>query len=206
MTLTTNITFGMYLTPLGNGFVVTPQTLLSALNGDAGVRVNGTSAPDLDIGLSDGTVYPVSLQGLQTVQQVVDAFQAATNGKVQLTIDPASQYSLDVTQSPSTAIALKFTQAATNLTLSTPLASLNSGVGIRTVGSGADDLQITLTDGTSFDVSLGQAVTVGDLINAIQNASGGSVKVSINATVVDCSSARRRRSARMDRVCLDLGS
>ena len=53
-TVTTNLTFGVYLTPLGGGFVLTPQTLLSALNGGAGARINGTSAADLEIELSDG--------------------------------------------------------------------------------------------------------------------------------------------------------
>ena len=38
-----------------------------------------------------------------------------------------------------------------------------------------------MTNGTSFDVSLSQAVTIGDLINAIQKAAGGQVKVSINS-------------------------
>ncbi len=52
--ITASLTFGVNLTPLGQGFVLTPSTPLSTLNGGAGVRINGTS-PDLQITLTNGT-------------------------------------------------------------------------------------------------------------------------------------------------------
>ena len=89
-TVTTNLTFGMYLAPLGGGFVLTPQTLLSALNGGAGMPTNGKSAADLQVTLSNGTSFQVSLNGAKTVQDVINAIESASNGTVEVTIDSYS--------------------------------------------------------------------------------------------------------------------
>jgi Ca2+-binding RTX toxin-like protein len=95
--ITANLTFGVSLTPLGQGFVLTPSTPLSTLNGGAGVRINGSS-PDLQITLTDGTSFQVSLAGAKTVQDVINDIETASNGKVVVTIDPNSQQALDVAQ------------------------------------------------------------------------------------------------------------
>jgi Ca2+-binding RTX toxin-like protein len=95
--ITANLTFGVNLTPLGQGFVLTPSTPLSKLNGGAGVRINAAS-PDLQISLTDGTRFQVGLQGTQTIQDVINDIQTASNGKVAVTIDPISQQALDITQ------------------------------------------------------------------------------------------------------------
>lgn len=68
-------------------------------------------------------------------------------------------------------------------TASTPLASLNHGQGV-TISNGAT-FNITRMDGTTFNVDLTGAITVGDVINAINNnaanlASGTPVVASLN--------------------------
>lgn len=63
----------------------------------------------------------------------------------------------------------------------TPLSALNDGLGIRTRGAGLVDFQVS--DGTStFDVNLGNAQSVQDVLDAINNASGNS---SVTASVAD---------------------
>ncbi len=114
--ITASLTLGINLTPLGQGFVLTPATCLSTLNGGAGVRINGTS-PDLQITLTNGTSFQVSLSGAQTVQNVITDIETATDGAVSVTIDPTSQQALDVTQmSPAmvTSSSGSFTVAAIN--------------------------------------------------------------------------------------------
>ena len=111
-----SLTLGVNLTPLGQGFVLTPSTPLSKLNGGAGVRINGTS-PDLQITLTNGTSYQVSLKGAQTVQDVIKDIETATQDKVSVSIDPSSQQALDlrqVTPTPSSGTSTDFTVAGIN--------------------------------------------------------------------------------------------
>ncbi|MGA2498480.1 MAG: flagellar filament capping protein FliD [Tepidisphaeraceae bacterium] len=61
---------------------------------------------------------------------------------------------------------------------SSTLAGLNDGRGIRTAGSGAD-FSITDSQGTSYDVTVGGLSTVGQVIDAINTATGGKVTASI---------------------------
>jgi hypothetical protein len=95
--ITASLTFGVNLTPLGQGFVLTTTTPLSELNGGAGVRINGSS-PDLQVTLTNGNSFQVSLAGAQTVQDVINDIYTQTGGAVSVTIDPISPQALDVTQ------------------------------------------------------------------------------------------------------------
>lgn len=70
------MTLGVVLTPLGGGFRLAPDTLLSALNGGSGVTIEepdgGEAARDhLQIHLRDGTTIAVSLTGVRTVADVL---------------------------------------------------------------------------------------------------------------------------------------
>ncbi|HZZ43233.1 MAG TPA: flagellin [Tepidisphaeraceae bacterium] len=57
---------------------------------------------------------------------------------------------------------------------STLVSSLNGGTGIRSSTVASDpDLRITQSDGTSFDVDLSAANTVGDIMSAINSAAAG---------------------------------
>jgi len=56
-----------------------PSTLLSSLNGGAGVQP-ATSGPDFQITRSDGSSFNVSLAGAQTVQDVINDINTASGG------------------------------------------------------------------------------------------------------------------------------
>ncbi len=61
------------------------------------------------------------------------------------------------------------------------LSSANEGRGIRTLGEGKDDFKITMKDGTSVNVSLGEARTLADVIERINAAGGGKVKADLSS-------------------------
>jgi Ca2+-binding RTX toxin-like protein len=188
--VTADLTFGIDLTPLGkNAQPLTSNTLLKSLPN--GFQANGSTSSDLLITLSDGEEYPISLAGATTINDVMKDIAAQTSNKVQVSIDPSNQEDLLIQQLPLysgpyqvTTIALNFDpppgQSTPSLSLTTLLASLNGGAGITTNGPGSNDLQITLTDGSTFFVSLSGARTIQDLINAIQSASQGKVQVGID--------------------------
>ncbi len=54
--------------------------------------------------------------------------------------------------------------------LSTPLTDLNGGNGVSFQGDTGNDLEIRTGDGTPIDVALGSAITLGDVVNAINAA------------------------------------
>ena len=78
------------------------------------------------------------------------------------------------------AVTTLFTRAAGGLTEGSPLSVLNNGRGVRTAANGAADFRVTARDGTSFEVTLASAFTVGDVVRAINTASAGKVTASVN--------------------------
>jgi flagellin-like hook-associated protein FlgL len=68
------------------------------------------------------------------------------------------------------------------LALSTPLSQLNNGQGVQTAGGAAPDFQITASDGSTFQVSVSNAVTVQDVINDINTAAGPKITASLATT------------------------
>ncbi len=68
----------------------------------------------------------------------------------------------------------------TGLLASTALSSLNNGTGVQTASNGGNDFQITLTNGSTADVSLNGAQSLQDVVNDIQNASRN-LTVNLNA-------------------------
>ena len=69
--------------------------------------------------------------------------------------------------------------AGFDLTDATTLDELNGGTGI-SIASGVDDLSITMRDGSTAQVNLDGATTIGDVRTLIQNATGQQVLVEIN--------------------------
>jgi flagellar hook-associated protein 3 FlgL len=94
---------------------------------------------------------------------------------------------INATQGTSLSIAENGGQTAAELGIrtyspSTLLSSMNNGQGIQTAGGTTPDFQITAADGTTFDVALGSATTVQDVINDINSASGNPGVVASFAT------------------------
>ncbi|MGE3963680.1 MAG: flagellar filament capping protein FliD [Planctomycetota bacterium] len=75
----------------------------------------------------------------------------------------------------------RFFTAPRTLTGTTPLADFNNGQGVDTTGSGAE-FRIQLRDGSQVDVDLDGAVTLEDVLEAINNAGGGNVTAALAAT------------------------
>jgi Ca2+-binding RTX toxin-like protein len=95
--ITANLTVGLDFSPVGHGFTLTPTTTLASLNGGAGVRINASS-PDLQVTMTDGSSFQVSLAGAKTIQDVINDIEKASGGKVTVAIDSTSPQGLDVTQ------------------------------------------------------------------------------------------------------------
>jgi flagellar hook-associated protein 2 len=72
-----------------------------------------------------------------------------------------------------------FTAAGNSLGDATPITQLNSGNGVRALGTGQNDFKIGLRDGTSFNVSIAGATTLSDIINNINTAAGTKLKASL---------------------------
>ncbi len=79
-----------------------------------------------------------------------------------------------------------------SVTADTPLSSLNDGRGVRTNSTG-NDITIATADGSSFDIGLGTARTIGDVLTAITAAGGGKLTAAVDTatnaiTVTDTTS------------------
>ncbi|HLL89755.1 MAG TPA: flagellar cap protein FliD N-terminal domain-containing protein, partial [Tepidisphaeraceae bacterium] len=67
------------------------------------------------------------------------------------------------------------------LSPATTLAKLNDGLGVRTAADSTDDFKFTLADGTTANVNLHGARTVGDVIQTLNTAAAGKLTASLNA-------------------------
>jgi flagellar hook-associated protein 2 len=74
-----------------------------------------------------------------------------------------------------------FTTAQNGLSTSTLLDQLNAGRGVRTAATGAD-FKATLADGTTLNITLGGADTIGDVIGAINAADNTKLKAELTTT------------------------
>lgn len=74
-----------------------------------------------------------------------------------------------------------FTSTGAAINNDTPLRFLNGGDGIRTAGDGKDDFKAKLKDGTTLNVSIGEANTVGDIVNSINAAGKGKLLAEISS-------------------------
>lgn len=72
-----------------------------------------------------------------------------------------------------------FTDTSNSITATTKLQYLNGGLGIATAGDGINDFKASLADGTSFNVAVGTATTLNDVISSINAASGGKLRATL---------------------------
>ncbi len=157
---------------------LTQLTALAAL----GATVDFTGG----LKITNGAVTRVvDLSTAVTVQDLIAAVGAADVG-VRLTIsEDGKSLSLRNQVSGSTMSVGENSAGTTASDLglrtfdtTTALADLNFGDGVR-FETGEDDLRINLHDGSQIDVDLDGAVTVQDVLNAINAAGGGSVTGSL---------------------------
>ncbi|HEY5312408.1 MAG TPA: flagellar filament capping protein FliD [Pirellulales bacterium] len=194
-----NSTVGAGTITIKQGGSLNTQTPLDQLNGGAGV-----AAGTIRITSGNGTSATVNLSTAQTLNDVVSAINntagigvtaSLTGQGLELTNLNGATGAISVADVNNTTTAedLGLTGGATQgssllgtnlITLSdnTQLSTLNDGNGVSIAGNSADFV-VNLQNGSQVSVTLGSASTIGDVINAINNASGaaGNLSASISS-------------------------
>ena len=179
------------------GGEATSQTTLAQLNGGAGVtrgqfRITDGSGNSAVIDAStavtlDDVVNSInSALGVSVKASIVDDHlvlkDASGQNKNHFTVSDigngATAQQLGIVGSTSGGGTITGSSINT-ISASTPLAQLNDGRGVATA-SGAPDFQINLSDGTSVQVALGSAQTVGDVLSAINKVGGVNLHASLD--------------------------
>lgn len=184
---------------IARGGRLNPETLLGALNGGDGVqrgkiRITDRAGATADIDLS--TAYSVT----DVLNAINDADGIAVTASVEggrfvLTDTSGSTTSNLIVANlagGTTAESLGLAQSVADDTLAGDevyqlsgnfkLSSLNDGNGMHLIDN-VDDLRIAAKDGTQIDVDLNDAVTIGEVVNAINNDDANDGKVT--AALVD---------------------
>ena len=178
----------------GGGGLAT-QTPLSELNGGAGVGRGEFRITD-----RSGASAVIDTTSAVTLDDVVNDINNSTNISVRASIQnnhlvlsdtsgqTASNLIVQDLGTGTSAANLGIVSNAANdtvtgtsinyLSSTTQLAQLNDGRGV-TLGTGNGDLKIALANGSDVIVNLATAKTVGDVVTAINNASGGKVTASL---------------------------
>jgi flagellar hook-associated protein 2 len=177
---------------ISTGGGLAPPTLLSALNGNAGVQSGSIRITD-----AAGHTTTVNLSNAYTVNDVINAINnngvaevdaSTSGGHLVITDQSAGSGTLTVgnVSGDHTATDLGIAQSSTTgaitgqdvyqTTTNTLLSQINDGNGLDDQ-AGTPALQITLSDGTNLQVDLSKAVTVGDVLNDINNATGNGGKL-----------------------------
>jgi len=180
--------------------VATVQDVLDAINGASGVRVRaevsgdrivitdlsgGTSSPLIVSDLAGGTIAAdLGIAGSSDNGQIVGADINTISEQTPLDLlndgngvrrhGALADFRITASDGTSFEVAL-----ADYMNVDTPLAVLNGGLGVR-LGT----VRVTDRTGTTTEVDLSGAQTVGDVINAIQNAAQVSVTISGNKLLV----------------------
>jgi flagellin-like hook-associated protein FlgL len=161
---------------------LTLLTPLAALKSGAGIDV--TNGLTITNGLSTATV---NFTGLTTVQDMINAINnSGTHVRAEINAAGTGINILNPTQGTNLSIAENGGTTAADLGVrsfnpTSPLTELNLGKGVRTADG--DDMIITRSDGTTFNVDVTGALTVQDVIDRINTAdAGGGVTASFATT------------------------
>ncbi|MCC7146828.1 MAG: flagellar filament capping protein FliD [Phycisphaeraceae bacterium] len=147
---------------------MTGATLLSSLNKGSGVR-NVTGKVDFRITTADGSTHDVDLDGLTTVQEVIDAIHTASGNKVAVTIN--SQGTGLNLQDTTTGQGLFKVEAQNNAKTATDLGILTSD---------------SNEDGYLLGTNVVGAVTLDELVTKINDLGAG-----VRATIINDGSSGR---------------
>jgi len=182
---------------LGGGSLAS-QTTLAQLNG-------GTGVPQGQFRVTDrsGNSAVIDASSAITLDDVVQQINSSQNINVHASIqdnhlvltdetgDTTGNLTVQDIGNSTTAAALGIAGSVAAPTLvgtdindigaGTALSALNNGLGVSTASSGAADFQVTTSDGTTTDVALGGAETVGDVITALNKAGGSKFSAAIDA-------------------------
>jgi flagellar hook-associated protein 2 len=177
------------------GGELSTQTPLSQLNGGAGVRRGKFRITD-----RSGASTVIDASAAVTVDDVVKQINTALGVTVRASVNGDQLLLTDLTGKTTsnfvvtdlgdgqTAADLGIVADEASATIAggdinylgpaTLLDQVNDGRGVRHASTGAD-FRVTARDGSTFDVTLGTARTVGDALNAINTATGGKVTADV---------------------------
>ena len=143
------------------------------------VKVNGTTYNE-GVLLGDYSVQQIQDQMasiLQTVVPRAGKYNMLQSVGVNVNQDGSLAYDSDkfntAYANDPTSVKTLFTTTSNAITGTTALKYLNSGKGIATAGEGVNDFTAKLADGSSFNIAVGTASTIQDIISSINAASGG---------------------------------
>lgn len=170
---------------------LTPATPLDDLFDGAGLTTN-PAADDLRIWARDALFasYLVDVDGLTTVQDLMDAFDTATGGRVTLSIEGRALRATDNTGGTNN-LRIADTSSGTDVADELGIAvngPVDTVLGVDTYplpqptsGYGPGQIRITTRDGSINDIALTDARSVYDVIQAINDAGIG-VTAALNTT------------------------
>ena len=151
----------------GVGFVA---LLAATTAGGSGTPLDQTSGLRI---VTDGQAYVVDLSAAETVEDLLNAINTSGAGVLAQINDLGTGINVRTRVSGTDfSIGENGGTTATQLglrsiSLTTPLSELNHGRGVSQATG--DDFTILRSDGTSFTVDLGASLTIGDVLDAINN-------------------------------------
>lgn len=180
------------------GGQVTSETQLSQLNGGAGVqrgsfRITDRSGHTGVINISDALSLDDVVRKINTSLDVSVKAEIQNNHLVLTDLTGQSDNDLTITDLGGGQTAQDLGIAGNSggedsidgtdintIGRQSALASLNDGLGVRSV-AGSPDFRITAGDGSTFDIAISGLKSVGDVLDAINTATGGKVTASVAA-------------------------
>ena len=160
------------------------STPISAFFNSAGLTTNGNpSSPDLQVQDRTGATYDIELDGLNTAQDLIDAFNTATGGAVTLEIDGDNFVAVNTTTGLSNFQISDVNGSSAASELGIAIISPPLGTD-RAEGNTVNPLvsrNITITDrnGGQATIDLSSAESVSDIMTLI-NDSGIGIQASLN--------------------------
>jgi len=147
----------------------TEETKLSDLNFGVGVPTRDDTSvaitlADLEITTSDGQEFNVDLSTATTLADAINAINAVTTVNVTAQIDEDGN-GIELIDNTTGFERLTVAQSGPDI-------PINGGIGFSLP---SDDFAITTIDGQNFRIDVGSAKTVGEVIDAINTATGGAI-------------------------------
>ncbi len=183
------------------GILVTTPTTDAIVGDDLGPRLTRLTPVDalargagidLDSGLiitNGPNTFTIDLSTAETVQDIINTINNA-GVYVRARIDETGTRIDVLNEVSGSALTIGENGGTTatdlgirTLGADTPVADLNYGLGI-TLTQGKDDLRVTAKDGSTFDVNLDDAVTIGDVVDLI-NTAASDAGVSVTASLAE---------------------
>lgn len=180
-----NLNGGSGVNTTGTPEVLSGTTALSSLLAGAGITPNGDGGlADIRIQDRKGDEYFVEVDGLNTVQDLIDAFDTATGGEVTLSISGDALVATNATNGGSDFEIEDANGASVATELGITIDSPNPGgpdtvTGVDLAPTAAASFVITDRSGASATIDLTGAASVTDVIDLI-NAAGIGVTASLN--------------------------